>query len=143
LDNHNLINNALCKYLFALSRYQQLLIFVFIIMATVNDTPASSSRNLVAILKFPQEGKTLRESYLPFFESVCDMVASSKTASNHQEFGLLGAVLSVAQYDIISPARGSVSDVGSTQSPGAPCRTSSSRSTDERIRNAAAWTPRD
>ena len=106
-----MINNALCKYLFALSRYQQLLIFVFIIMATVNDTPASTS-NLVAILKFPQEGKTLRESYLPFFESVCDMAASSKTASNHQEFGLLGAVLSVAQYDIISPARGSVSDVG-------------------------------
>ena len=70
-------------------------------MATVNDTPASSTSNLVTILKFPQEGKTPRESYLPFFESVCDL-AASKTASN-QEFGLLGAVLSVAQYDIISP----------------------------------------
>jgi len=70
-------------------------------MATVNDTPASSS-NLVAILKYPREGKTPRESYLPFFESVCDL-AASKIASN-QEFGLLGAVLSVAQYDnIISP----------------------------------------
>ena len=66
-------------------------------MATVND----SSSNLVTMLKFPQEGKTPRESYLPFFESVCD-VAASKTASN-QEFGLLGAVLTVAQYDIISP----------------------------------------
>ena len=69
-------------------------------MATVNDTPASSS-TLEAILKFPQEGKTPRESYLPFFESVCDL-AASKTASN-QEFGLLGAVLSVTQYDVISP----------------------------------------
>ena len=69
-------------------------------MATVTDTPAITS-NLVKILKFPQEGKTLRESYLPFFESVCDF-AASKTASN-QEFGLLGAVLSNAQYEIISP----------------------------------------
>ena len=69
-------------------------------MATVTDTPATTS-NLVTILKFPQEGKTPRESYLPFFESVCDL-AASKTASN-QEFGLLGAVLSIAQYEIISP----------------------------------------
>ena len=84
---------------FAHSRYQQLLIDFFI-MATVTDTPATTS-NLVTILKFPQEGKTPRESYLPFFESVCDL-AASKTASN-QEFGLLGAVLSIAQYEIISP----------------------------------------
>ena len=69
-------------------------------MATVTDTPIATS-NLVSILKFPQEGKTPRESYLPFFESVCDF-AASKTASN-QEFGLLGAVLSIAQYEIISP----------------------------------------
>ena len=69
-------------------------------MAAVTDTPAHTS-NLVTILKFPQEGKTPRESYLPFFESVCDL-AASKTASN-QEFGLLGAVLSIAQYEIISP----------------------------------------
>ena len=69
-------------------------------MATVTDTPAHTS-NLVTILKFPQEGKTPRESYLPFFESVCDL-AASKTASN-QEFGLLGAVLSIVQYEIISP----------------------------------------
>jgi hypothetical protein len=70
-------------------------------MATVTDTPASTS-NLVTIQKFPQEGQTPRESYLlPFFESVCDF-AASKTASN-QEFGLLVAVLSIAQYEIISP----------------------------------------
>ena len=68
-------------------------------MATVTATSATTS-NLVTILKFPQEGKTPRESYLPFFESVCDF-AASKTASN-QEFGLLGAVLSIAQYEIIS-----------------------------------------
>jgi hypothetical protein len=69
-------------------------------MATVTDTPATTS-NLVTILKFPRKGKTPRESYFPFFGSVCDF-AASKTASN-QEFGLLGAVLSIAQYEIISP----------------------------------------
>ena len=101
-------------------------------MATVNDTPASTS-NLVAILKFPQEGKTPRESYLPFFESVCDM-AASKTASN-QEFGLLGAVLTVAQYDIISPGVPFIILVNpGPLNPLAPLA-------DRRLH--AAWAPRD
>ena len=140
MDNHNLINNALCKYLFALSRYQQLLIFVFIIMATVND----SSSNLVTMLKFPQEGKTPRESYLPFFESVCD-VAASKTASN-QEFGLLGAVLTVAQYDIISPGVPFIILVNpGPLNPLAPPaeRRLHAAQTKEFETHAAAWTPRD
>lgn len=72
-------------------------------MAYVTDTSARSTSNIVQILQFPQEGKTPRESWLPFFESVCDF-AASKTASN-QEFGLLGAVLSVDQYEQISPGR--------------------------------------
>ena len=69
-------------------------------MTAVTDT-SSSIINLIALLNFPQEGKSPRESYVPFFESVCDF-AVSLTASN-PEFGLLGAVLSLAQYDIISP----------------------------------------
>ena len=69
-------------------------------MTAVTDTSASII-NLIALLNFPQEGKSPRESYVPFFESVCDF-AVSLTASN-PEFGLLGAVLSLAQYDIISP----------------------------------------
>ena len=69
-------------------------------MNAVTDT-SSSIINLMALQKFPQVGKSPRESYVPFFESYCDL-AASMTASN-PEFGLLGAVLSIAQYEIISP----------------------------------------
>ena len=40
---------------------------------------------------------------MEFFDSLCD-VAATFTASD-PEFGLLGAVLSPAQYEIISPGR--------------------------------------
>ena len=71
-------------------------------MNAVTDT-SSSIINLMALQKFPQVGKSPRESYVPFFESYCDL-AASMTASN-PEFGLLGAVLSIAQYEIISPGK--------------------------------------
>jgi hypothetical protein len=65
-------------------------------MTAVTDT-SSSIINLMALQKFPQLGKSPRESYVPFFESYCDL-AAGMTASN-PEFGLLGAVLSIAQYE--------------------------------------------
>jgi hypothetical protein len=57
----------------------------------------------MALEKFPQDGKSPCESYNVFFDSLCDL-ASTFTASNPQ-FGLLGAVLSAAQYEVISPGR--------------------------------------
>ncbi len=74
-------------------------------MASVTDTYSSSSINntVMALEKFPQDGKSPSESFNPFFDSLCDL-ASTFTASNSQ-FGLLGAVLSAAQYEVISPGR--------------------------------------
>ena len=74
-------------------------------MASVTDSYSSSTsiNNIMALEHFPQEGKSPRESYGIFFDSLCD-VAATFTASD-PEFGLLGAVLSPAQYEIISPGR--------------------------------------
>ena len=74
-------------------------------MASVTDSYSSSTsiNNIMTLEIFPQEGKSPRESYGIFFDSLCD-VAATFTASD-PEFGLLGAVLSPAQYEIISPGR--------------------------------------
>ena len=74
-------------------------------MTSVTD-PYSSSRsitNTMTLKIFNKKGRNLPVSLMEFcFDSVCDLVAAF-TASK-AEFSLLGAVLSITQYEIISSA---------------------------------------
>ena len=69
-------------------------------MTSINDGSYTNSTN-VALVKFPQDGKSPRESFEPFFVSLCDL-AASKTTLN-PVLGEIGAVLTPVQYATISP----------------------------------------